>query len=167
MTDKTTLNAEEVFEMAEQVERNGARFYRRAAERFKAARQVHDLLIQLATMEEDHERTFIRLRGELLGRGEWVDNDQMAASYLHALVEHKFFDPSGDVAAIIDAADTVIDVFEAAVRLEMATIVFYSGIREGMSTEFGHQHIDPIIREEMHHVTLLTNELSKSKGEQS
>ncbi len=56
------FNADEVFEMAEQIERNGGKFYRAAAEKFPA---VRELLLKLAEMEDNHERTFANMRAEL------------------------------------------------------------------------------------------------------
>ena len=55
------FNADEVFEMAEQIERNGAKFYRRAAE---GAGDPHerDLLNELADWEETHQRVFAAIR---------------------------------------------------------------------------------------------------------
>ena len=58
------FNADEVFEMAEQIERNGARFYRTAAEKFP---EVNPLLLELAAMEDKHEKTFAAMRSELSG----------------------------------------------------------------------------------------------------
>ena len=46
------FNADEVFEMAEQIERNGGMFYRAAADKFPA---VRELLLKLAKWEDDHE----------------------------------------------------------------------------------------------------------------
>jgi rubrerythrin len=51
------FNADEVFEMAEQIERNGAKFYRDAAENATAS-PSKDLLRSLSKMEEAHEKTF-------------------------------------------------------------------------------------------------------------
>ena len=56
------FNADEVFEMAEQIERNGAKFYRAAAKKFPSLR---DVLLELAAMEDDHEKTFAAMRGQL------------------------------------------------------------------------------------------------------
>ena len=160
-TGATTPNADEIFRIAEQVERNGARFYRSAAQRFGEQKKVRELLERLARMEDDHERTFAELRTRLVGDDTgWVDDgDQMAASYLHALVQNRFFDPDSDVTAIVEGADNVADVLEAAVRLETASIVFYAGIREGMPAAHGRDKLDAIIREEMSHVTTLSEEL--------
>ena len=42
-----TFNADEVFEMAEQIERNGAKFYREAATK-TSDRQTKDMFLRLA-----------------------------------------------------------------------------------------------------------------------
>ena len=49
--------ADEIFEMAEQIERNGARFYRRAAQGFTDSRAGRRLL-DLAAMERGFARGF-------------------------------------------------------------------------------------------------------------
>ena len=51
------FNANEVLAMAEQIERNAAAFYRKAASSHPA-KHNQDFLLKLAAMEEDHERTF-------------------------------------------------------------------------------------------------------------
>jgi len=58
------FNADEVFEIAEQIERNGAKFYLTAAENI-TDKDKKKILIQLANMEKDHEKTFQILRSEL------------------------------------------------------------------------------------------------------
>ena len=51
------FNPDEILEMAEQIERNGARFYRQAAQGAQDA-GVRELLQKLATMEDGHEKLF-------------------------------------------------------------------------------------------------------------
>ena len=68
------FNADEVFEMAEQIERNGAKFYRKAAENIADADEKK-LLIHLAEMEDDHEKTFKTLRAEL------VENEKAVTTF--------------------------------------------------------------------------------------
>ena len=48
-----TFNADEIFEMAEQIERNGAKFYREAAENASDA-DVKEMLLSMAAMEDGH-----------------------------------------------------------------------------------------------------------------
>ena len=55
------FNPSEILEMAEQIERNGARFYRLAAEGTVDSRN-RQLLVHLAAMEDEHEKTFASMR---------------------------------------------------------------------------------------------------------
>jgi rubrerythrin len=55
------FNADEVFEMAEQIERNAAKFYREAATN-APERQIKDMFLRLAAMEDSHLRTFQQMR---------------------------------------------------------------------------------------------------------
>ena len=59
-----TFNADEIFEMAEQIERNGVKFYNKAAGNVSDG-EVRAMLLALAEMEVDHEKTFSAMRAEL------------------------------------------------------------------------------------------------------
>ena len=56
-----TFNADEIFEMAEEIERNGAKFYREAAQK-AADKQVKQMLLDMAAMEDGHLVTFQQMR---------------------------------------------------------------------------------------------------------
>ena len=58
------FNADEVFEIAEQIERNGVKFYKSAAEKIQDE-DKKKLLNDLAEMEVEHEQTFKALRSQL------------------------------------------------------------------------------------------------------
>ena len=58
------FNADEIFEMAEQMERNGANFYRDAADNISDGKNK-ELLLRLADMEVEHEKTFVEMRKSL------------------------------------------------------------------------------------------------------
>lgn len=55
------FNADDVFEMAVQLERNGDQFYREAAQNTDNP-EYKKLLVGLADMEVQHEKTFVNLR---------------------------------------------------------------------------------------------------------
>ena len=48
------FSADEIFEVAQQLERHGERFYRQAAAR--AAGEARNLFLRLAAMENEHEK---------------------------------------------------------------------------------------------------------------
>ena len=55
------FNADEVFEMAEEIERNGAKFYREAASK-STNREIREMFLNMASMEDGHLRTFQEMR---------------------------------------------------------------------------------------------------------
>ena len=55
------FNADDVLAMAEQMEINGGKFYRTAAEA-TSDRANKEFLLELAAMEDQHEKTFIAMR---------------------------------------------------------------------------------------------------------
>ena len=58
------FNADEVFKIAEQIEINGAKFYRSAAEKITDP-EKKKLLIHLAEMEDEHIQTFKTMHNQL------------------------------------------------------------------------------------------------------
>ena len=87
------FNVDEIFEMAEQVERNGAKFYRGAAENMDDA-DAKTLLNEFAVMEDEHEKTFAALRAELKDTDKQstvFDPEGESALYLRALADTRVF----------------------------------------------------------------------------
>ena len=87
------FNADDIFEMAEQIERNGAKFYRTAAEKV-ADSSAKELLLWLAGMEDEHEKTFALLRADLSKKEKAAtvfDPEGESALYLRALADIEVF----------------------------------------------------------------------------
>ena len=158
-----TFNIDEVFEMAEQMERNGARYYRKAAENAKDA-ESRGLLLELAQMEDDHEKFFSNMRTRIaspeFGNLSYDPHGE-AAHYLQSMMHGRVFGIKGDPTRVLTGEETLEHVLVTAIQLEKDTIVFYSGIKEMMPAELGKDKIDAIIREEMSHVTLLNRRLGE------
>ena len=156
------FNADEIFEMAEQIERNGARFYRKAADRAPNARG-RELLLGLAVMEDDHEKVFAAMRADLSQRERWEVVDDPygeAALYLRAFADGHVFDVKADPSEMLTGQETMEEVLNVAVGLEKDSIVFYLGIRDVVPQDLGRNKIDDIVREERGHVIALSGELA-------
>lgn len=149
------FTADDVFEMAEQLERNGSTFYRTAAAAVSDA-DAKALLEKLAAMEDDHERTFKSLRADLSAaeKADTVfDPEGEALQYLRALASTKvFFDKEIDTSSMRE-------ILKDAITAEKDSIVFYLGMREMVPDKHGKDRLDGIIREEMGHIRLLSKEL--------
>jgi len=154
------FNADEVFKMAEQMERNGAKFYRDAAET-AADSSNKELLIGLSKMEEAHEKIFGSMRAELTAADKAstvFDPEGEAALYLRALVDSRvFFKKEIDV-------KSMVEILKSAIEAEKDSIVFYLGMKDAVPQKLGKDRIEAIIKEEMGHIRLLSKELvAKSK----
>ncbi len=157
------FNADEVFEMAEQLERNGAKFYRAAAEKFAEARQV---LLDLAAMEDEHEKTFAAMRAELSGaevQPPVFDPDSEAQMYLRVLADGHVFDIKADLVEQLADKNTPEDVLKMAIGAEKDSIVFYAGLKECVSRKAGKDKVEAIIKEELDHIATLNEKLEALK----
>ncbi|MFO7714109.1 ferritin-like domain-containing protein [Desulfosarcina sp.] len=153
------FNADDVFEMAEQIERNGAVFYRKAAADVSDPDGVN-FLLDLAAMEDNHEKTFANMRREL-SETEKVstafDPDNEAAAYLKALADTRiFFEKEIDTTSMHA-------ILKAAILAEKDSIVFYLGMKDLVPEALGQSRLDDIIKEEMSHIKLLSRRLVATK----
>jgi rubrerythrin len=154
------FNADEIFEMAEQMERNGAKFYRDAAEGVSKTDEK-EWLLQLAQMEDAHEKIFQSIRSTLTAddaQSTVFDPQGESALYLRALVDTKVFYEKD-----IDTSN-MRGILKAAIQAEKDSIVFYLGMKEAVAQDKGKARIDEIIKEEMGHIRLLSRELTAHKA---
>ena len=152
-------NADEIFEMAEQIERNGAKFYRRVAEK-AATSQSREFLLHLAAMEDEHEGVFAAIRADMLKEGQAAtvnpvfDPEGQAAMYLKAMADGHVFDTKMAPSQRLTGKETMAEILQIAIGLEKDSIVFYLGIKE-MVGELGKEKVDQVIHAELDHITLL------------
>ena len=154
------FNADDVFEMAEQLERNGGKFYRTAAEATSDPANK-EFLLELAAMEDQHEKTFSAMRAELSEKEKEstvFDPEGEAALYLRALADTRvFFEKEIDVGSMKD-------ILKSAITAEKDSIVFYLGMKDAVSEGLGKGRLDHIIKEEMGHIKLLSRKLVEQRG---
>jgi rubrerythrin len=151
----TMFNADDIFEMAEQIERNGAKFYREASANVESI-MAKQMLLQLSEMEEGHEKIYRDLRAALTAdekKATVFDPLNEAVQYLRALADTRvFFQKAIDL-------KSMLEILKAAIEAEKDSIVFYTGMKDVVPEGLGKKRIDDIIKEEMGHITLLSKEL--------
>lgn len=149
------FSADDIFEMAEQLERNGAEFYRTAAEGVKDP-VAKELLLGLAAMEVEHEKIFALLRSELSEQEKTAtvfDPEGEATLYLRALAETRvFFEKEIDISSMQE-------ILKSAITAEKDAIVFYLGMKNMVPDKLGKDRLNGIIEEEMGHIKILSKEL--------
>lgn len=151
------FNADEIYEMAEQIERNGAKYYRRAAE-FTKDTDAEETFLGLADMEDDHEKTFADMRAKLTEeerKATTYDPEDLSGKYLQALADGRVFDMSKDPASQLTGEESISDVLHTALGMEKESIAFYAGMKMYVSDAMGRDKIEDIIKEEFSHITLI------------
>ncbi|MBA4367821.1 MAG: rubrerythrin [Desulfobacterium sp.] len=153
------FNADEIFKMAEQMEKNGAAFYRNAAKNVTEGKNK-EMLLKLAAMEDAHEKTFTRMRAALTDQEKAAtvfDPQGETVLYLKALVDTRvFFKKEIDTTSMRD-------ILKEALLAEKDSIVFYLGMKEMVPEKLGKAHLEDIIKEEMNHIKMIGRELSATK----
>ena len=153
------FNADEIFEMALQIERNGEKFYRESAKRIKDS-DARDLLTKLADMEIEHQKVFQGMRTALTPADQKAmtfDPNNEAGLYLASLANTRvFFEKDIDTSQLQG-------IFKSALAAEKDSIAFYLGMKDLVPTGSGRDKIEEIIREEMRHVRLLGEKLAALK----
>jgi rubrerythrin len=153
------FNANEVLEMAEEIERNGAKFYRNAAQKFP---EVRDVLLDLAAMEDEHLKTFTNMRAELSGtelEEQVFDPDGQAEMYLRVMADGHVFDLKSDPSEQLAGKNTPDEVLKMAIGVERDSIAFYVGLKDAVPRRAGKDKVEHIIREEMGHIVTLNRKL--------
>lgn len=153
------FSAKDVFLMAQQMEKNGAEFYKTAADNTQDV-DTQKLLLDLASMEEGHEITFAAMGQELTEKesaSTVFDPEGEAILYLKALADSRvFFEKE------IDVSSREL-VYRAALGAEKDSIVFYLGMKDLIPGKGGKARIDGIIKEEMGHIETLSRALIRLK----
>jgi rubrerythrin len=155
-------SVDEVFAVAEQIERNGARFYARAAE-LAQDEELRGVLRQLAEWEAGHETTFggMRARAALVDAAGTWDPEGEADAYLQAIAGDYVFKSSQHPADTLTGRETAEELYRLAIGLEKDAILFYQGLKAVMTGADDLALLDGLIAEEMSHVVFLTECIDK------
>jgi rubrerythrin len=149
------FNANDILEIAKQIEINGAKFYREAANRVDD-KNHKQFLMGLAEMEDTHEQTFAAMQKDLEGSEistMTYDPENESALYLKALADTRVFFEKAQ------PETTMKGILTSAITAEKDSIAFYLGMKELISEKMGKPKIDEIIKEEMRHIHMLAGSL--------
>jgi rubrerythrin len=160
-----TFTADEIFEMAEQIERNGAEYYREAA-RNASDKDIKQMLLGMAAMEDGHLETFRQMRTELSGREKEpisFDPDNQGAMYLQAMADARGMEGRISPTKKLTGNESPKEVFDIAINSEKDSVVFYLSLKDLVPVRAGREKIEEIILEELSHITSLLRKLKTLK----
>ncbi len=156
-----TFNANEIFEMAEEIERNGAEFYRQAAEK-AADKETKQMLLDMAVMEDGHLKTFEEMRNQLSGQEKgWTifDPDNQSVLYLQEMADARGYEGKITPTKELTGNETTKEIIEIALNSENESVVFYLSLKALVPVKAGRDKVEAIIIEELSHITTLLKKL--------
>lgn len=157
-----TFNADEIFEIAEQIERNGVKFYRKAADNAsdKATKQM---LGEMAEMEAGHLITFEHMRRHLVGRekeGTIFDPDNESSRYLQTMSDAHGSEGKKSPTEELTGKESIEEILKIALNAEKDSVIYYFGLRSFVPPRAGRDKVEAIINEEIEHITTLNKMLA-------
>ena len=161
-TMATAFSIEEVLALAEQIERDGERFYQGAAWRCTDLRGK-EALEHLARWEGSHQTVLRGLRERIRSaqdpRSRDFDPEGTAERYVIAALDGHVFRAVGGPQDLLRATDGPRAIFELALRFERDSIAFLEALSPLLVGEIAGS-IAELIAEEREHVTYLERVLA-------
>ena len=157
-----TFSADEIFEMAEEIERNGACFYRDAASQI-SDKDTKTFLLEMGDMEQSHLEIFQSMRLELTQADTEMityDPDDQGALYLQAMADARGTEGKITVDQPLTGKETIEQIIDIAIKAENNSVCFYMGLKDLVPSESGQAQIHKIIKEEMGHIAVLQKKLT-------
>jgi len=157
------FNAEEVFQIGIDIEKNGKRFYEKAVD-LVDNRDVKAMLASLPQEEIEHVKTFKELKAQLpkAATKETIwDPDHKMNQYLRMMADMNIFRSGLDVEKQLSRIKTHEDALRLAIQFEKDSIVFYTAMQDATEDSKGREFIGQLIDEEKKHLKKLALELKK------
>ena len=152
------LTTRDVFEMAQQLEKHGAQFYRQAAEMMQDA-EAAKLFRNLANLETEHEMVFGALEEQALAApSPKKPSDPMALQIklaYHGLLQKL----RQDLVERFRDKNAQQEILREAIAFEKDTIVFFLQLKQAVATAPEADKIDLLVREELGHLFALNSHM--------
>jgi len=159
------FSIDEILEMAVQIETNAKSFYLHAAE-LDSDKKMIKFFKKLAAMEQEHIKTFERLREDLSNtekEGQVCDPDGQVSIYLAAMADTHGGEGDPQIAKTLTGKESIEETLSIAMSLEKQSILFYVGLKDLVHQRHGKDKVDAIIDEEKQHITQLSEILRKTR----
>ena len=156
------FNVDEIFEMAVDVEQNGAQFYKKAAQ-VGADEDTRKMFLEFSAMEEEHAKTFSEMRKELSQADKepmTYDPYEESVLYLQSMAQAHGWEGKAGAGVEFTGNETPEEIIDRALKAEEHSVAFYVGIKDVVFGKSGKEKVEKIIREEMQHILGLNARLA-------
>jgi len=167
MNIQASYSAEEILDIACNVERNGASFYKQAADRFNEPK-IKELFENLATWEVSHEQLFEQMKAKVksskvqMGEFDPEEYMQINAKAMASLSIFSIQPMPGKGSYNIQNKN---EALRMALKFEQDTVRFFNGLKHFSKNTEGLEKIDDIINEEQKHIRIIRQAIEQSKTE--
>lgn len=157
------FNADEVFQIAIDIEENGKRFYEKAMDIVDNP-DVKAVLGSLAKDEAEHLKRFTELKAQLPKTATedtvWDPEHEMN-QYLQMMADIHVFRSDLDVEKKLSQAKNPEDILKLGIQFEKDSIVFFVTMQDSTEEKKGREIIGQLINEEKEHLRKLSLELKR------
>lgn len=160
------FNANEVYQMGVEIEKNGRAFYEAAAERAEDP-AIEKLFKELSAWEDGHVMLFENLKNDLppdAGGFDVADPDGEMGRYLKANADSHVFVVNKDMSALVQSCGSPQETLELAIRFEKDSVALYSSMKNVVPADLGREKIERLIQEELSHVSYLQAQIDSLKA---
>ncbi|MEA3359500.1 MAG: ferritin family protein [Thermodesulfobacteriota bacterium] len=157
------FNANEIFQIAINIEENGKRFYEKAMELIDD-KDAKTLLASLAKEEIEHLKKFTELKEQLpkeAAAGTVWDPENDMNNYLHMVADMNVFSSDFNLKDELSQVKSVEDALRFGIQFEKDSIIFFLTIQDATDEAKGRELIGQLIEEEKGHLKKLSLELRK------
>jgi rubrerythrin len=157
-----TFSADEIFEMAEQIERNATGFYGDAAKK-ATDKDAKKLFTDLAVMENSHLKIFQQMRKQLKSEEKestTFDPESEAIMYLQTMADGHGTEGKKGRNEKLTGNEMINEIFQIGINAEKDSVVFYTALKEMVPPGTGRDKVMEIIDEELGHLVLLKMQLA-------
>ncbi|MBI4775494.1 MAG: ferritin family protein [Deltaproteobacteria bacterium] len=155
------FNANEILQMAIDVEENGLVFYELAQEKVEEP-EVKDIFRFLAGEERAHKKQFESLKAALPESAKaetvWDPNDQMV-QYLQMMADLHVFGKAGVSEKYLEHVKSTEDALNMAIQFEKDSIIFFLSLEEAVEDRQARLKVMDLINEERQHIKKLALKL--------
>lgn len=152
------FNADEMFQLAVQIETNGKQFYETVAKN-SVDPSLKGLFSELSKWESEHKQLFENLRQALpdsAKREILFDPQKEFSLYLQAMAESHVFVKNKDIHGLASKCKTPQEALDLAIVFEKDSVVFFTTMKRVVPEHLGKDKIDLLINEEIKHISILT-----------
>ena len=156
----TIFGIDKIFEMAKNMELDGAQFYRQAVEK-TSNDDIKQVLLDLAAMEDGHLKIFEQMRKELSKQNKNLFSaDNQVALYLKNMTDNRGGERIRSPLERLSGNETIKEILDIAIDGEKASMLFYIGLKELVPNRANKDQIEAIIKEEFSHLVALNLNLT-------